>query len=118
MPTFTRNILICHACPSRQRNCMGSCACLRDGRDIIDHAKSHDCPLERFAPRGMGDSVAWILQRMGIVRLIRLYREQVRWQRDAPARIAPPDCGCGKRREKLNEWVPYSPSPGVPGEGE
>lgn len=41
-------VTICHACEHRQRECTGSCACTRDGRDIIEHAGAMDCPEGRF----------------------------------------------------------------------
>ena len=41
-------IAICHRCPHRQRPCKGPCACTIDGVDIIEHAKSGECPNGRF----------------------------------------------------------------------
>jgi len=92
---------------------MGSCACLKDGRDIIEHARAHDCPDERFRARGLGDSVARVLKLLGIDRLFHLYREQTGWQNRANAAASPEPsgCGCGKRRAALNTWVKYPDSP-------
>jgi hypothetical protein len=88
---------------------MGSCACLKDGRDIIEHAQLHDCPEERFAARGLGDSVAWVFQQLGIHRVLRLYRDQTSWQHrnDDGASSNPSGCGCAQRRAALNNWVKY-----------
>ena len=38
------SLVVCHRCPLRQRICAGTCACLVDGRDIIEHAAAADCP--------------------------------------------------------------------------
>ena len=103
---FTRNILVCHACPVRQQQCMGRCACLADGRDIIDHATEHNCPQERFAARGLGDSLAWFLERIGVHRLMRVLRRPARLRKKSAMPDALP-CGCAQRREKLNSWIGY-----------
>jgi hypothetical protein len=106
---FVRNILTCHACPHRQLRCMGSCACLKDGRDIIEHARMHDCPDERYRSRGVGDSVAWVFRRLGMHRLFHLYRDQTAWQRRPNEESSNAGgCGCDKRRAALNTWVRYS----------
>jgi hypothetical protein len=100
---FSRNILTCHACPHRQASCRGPCACLKDNRDIIEHARAHDCPAEKFRARGLGDTVAWILQRLGVAYLHRRFRA-----RAAPAHAAGKSgCGCLQRREKLNDMIAY-----------
>ena len=82
---------------------MGSCVCLKDGRDIIEHAASHNCPEERFSARGLGDFVARILKRSGIHRLFNLYRDQTAWQRTGSSEAS--NCGCARRRDALNQWV-------------
>lgn len=59
---FALNIVICHRCPEsqlRQTGCNGPCACLADPerRDIIEHAESNDCPLDKYPgviSRGVG----------------------------------------------------------------
>lgn len=84
---------------------MGRCACLKDGRDIIEHATIHQCPEERFAARGAGDTIAWILQRSGIHRLYYMYRDQTAWQRSWSNVTS--DCGCSDRREALNRTLRY-----------
>lgn len=42
------NLAICLVCPRRQTACNGPCACTVDGRDILEHARSGDCPDSRF----------------------------------------------------------------------
>lgn len=42
-------IIVCHACPHRQRQCAGPCLCSLDGRDILNHARDGQCPEGRFA---------------------------------------------------------------------
>src|SRR5581483_12301385 len=46
---FAANIMVCHTCRWRARNCTGPCPCVVDGRDIIEHAKTADCPKDKFA---------------------------------------------------------------------
>lgn len=41
-------IAICHRCPHRQQTCAGACPCTIDGRDILDHATTGDCPKGYF----------------------------------------------------------------------
>lgn len=41
-------ILCCQACPKRQKECHGPCACTVDGVDIMEHARSGKCPEGRF----------------------------------------------------------------------
>lgn len=52
---------ICHKCPHRTPNCQGPCACLQDGKDIIDHALGRFCPMGRY-PADLPDDLpadAW-----------------------------------------------------------
>jgi hypothetical protein len=79
---------ICHACDKRQRPCHGACACTVDGRDIIDHAGRHDCPLHRYRRRGLGDWLAGAIHRLS--------RGKVR------------QCGgCKARAARLNALLPF-----------
>ena len=39
---------ICHRCEFRQKDCAGRCLCLKDNRDIIEHAREGKCPISRF----------------------------------------------------------------------
>jgi hypothetical protein len=99
MPTLGRNLTTCHRCPRRQAICAGACACLEDGRDIVLHARAHDCPLGKFAPpaaRGLGDLVAIWAGRLGGERIARAWK-----------RVTGKNCGCQKRREQLNRLVPF-----------
>lgn len=48
---YAKNVAKCQRCLNRQRQCHGACACLHDGKDIIDHAKSDQCPIGRFGKR-------------------------------------------------------------------
>lgn len=106
--SFDRNILVCHACPFRQAFCFGGCVCLRDGRDIIDHATAYDCPLEKFPARGLGDTVAWVLHRIGVTALYERYRRETEAIRVFAADGAnPPGCGCAGRRRALNMFATY-----------
>jgi hypothetical protein len=106
--SFDRNILICHACPFRQAFCFGGCVCLRDHRDIIHHAANHDCPLEKFAARGVGDSVAWFLHRIGMTALYERYRRETEAIRVFAADgVDRRDCGCAGRRKTLNTLATY-----------
>ena len=93
---FSRNIVTCHACRWRESGCRGACACRKDGRDIIEHARLHDCPEERFGRRGLGDLVAWALHWTGIAWLV---MEVMRVRGKSAA-----GCGCARRRERLNGW--------------
>ena len=125
------NVHLCMKCPHRQQVCGGPCPCTVDGRDILDHAKSGDCPKGYFAepekmpPRAAatapisagetatapdiplaGDVVESIAKRIGADRLARLWEK---WT-GVP-------CGCAERREKLNaasarllRWVGMGPS--------
>ena len=106
LQTFVRNIQTCHACPFRRRRCQGVCPCQVDGVDIVNHARRHDCPLERFAPRGFGDTLARLFHRMGITRLTHAWRRPDGPSIAANARSTDA-CGCRKRREKLNQKLPY-----------
>ena len=104
---FSRNIHTCHVCPFRPPACQGWCPCRVDGRQIIDHARDHDCPLERFTPRRLGDTLAWIIQRTGIARLL---RDRPNASASAPSRGKNPaysNCGCAARRHLLNRIAPY-----------
>ena len=83
------NLATCHRCPNRGRPCVGPCLCTISGRDIVEHAKAGDCPLDRFhAPdrsRGLGDTIAKITSAIGIT-----------------------PCGeCSKRQQLLNQLLPY-----------
>jgi len=49
MRTYENNIPICLACEYRKQSCNGPCPCTVDGRDIIDHAKSGDCPKGKYS---------------------------------------------------------------------
>ena len=83
-------------CEFRQKECAGKCPCTLDGRDIIEHAESGDCPKQKFPSRGIGDTVAKALQAVGVDRMVKA--------------IAGKDCGCKGRQEKLNQIVPYDQS--------
>jgi hypothetical protein len=94
-----RNIAACHRCPRRQSSCAGACACLEDGRDIVEHASAGDCPLGRYAPAaplGLGDTVAALAKAVGADKAAALFH-----------RVTGKDCGCEGRREKLNRMMPY-----------
>lgn len=41
-------IVICEVCEHRQARCSGFCPCTIDGRHIIDHATSGDCPIGKY----------------------------------------------------------------------
>ncbi len=96
------NLAACHRCPRRQSACAGACLCTVDERDIIDHARVGDCPLGRHeaplpsSPRGLGDVVAGWTHRLGVDHLATAYH-----------RLTGHDCGCQKRRERLNALVPF-----------
>ncbi len=47
--SFDLNIAHCHSCDNRQKICNGACLCLLDNEDIIDHAKSGKCPVNKFS---------------------------------------------------------------------
>lgn len=49
------------------------------------------------APEGLGDLIAKITQRLGIAKIAE----------DVAHLVGKKDCGCNKRREKLNEVVPF-----------
>lgn len=91
--SFDANIRACHACPLRQGTCAGPCPCTVDGRDIIDHAKAHDCPRGNYAARGLGDVVARVLSVTGVAGVVKA--------------VAGKDCGCAKRQARLNTAVPF-----------
>lgn len=42
--TLGDNLGQCHKCPLRARECIGACACTVDGKDILDHAQTGECP--------------------------------------------------------------------------
>ena len=93
--SFSRNIVVCHRCPHRQRPCSGPCACNLDTakRDIILIARDHTCPIGAYPMKGLGDVLAWLFHWTGL-----------RWLR---GRFARP-CKCTEKHRKLNglsEWV-------------
>jgi hypothetical protein len=87
------HITTCHRCPHRQRPCNGPCPCTIDGEDIVKHAATGYCPAGRFAWAGVGDALACLFARVGIVRALAWARQQWGW-----------DCGCKGRQEALNRW--------------
>lgn len=96
-----RNLAACHRCPRRQPACSGACACLEDGRDIVDHASAGECPLGRHGvvkppARGLGDTVAAVAKAVGADRVVEVFH-----------RVTGKDCGCDGRRKLLNAMVPY-----------
>ncbi|HWE02452.1 MAG TPA: hypothetical protein VG326_08570 [Tepidisphaeraceae bacterium] len=98
-----QNLAQCHRCPRRQAKCAGACACMEDGRDIVEHAKAGDCALGRHIaapPSGLGDVVASLAKRVGADRAAAVFH-----------RLTGRDCGCRKRREKLNRLVPFRTEP-------
>ncbi len=93
------NLSVCHTCPRRQDGCRGKCACLVDGRDLIEHAEAGDCPLGKHAvppARGLGDSIARAFTALGADRIVK-----------ALERATGRPCGCKRRQAKLNELLPY-----------
>lgn len=88
---LVRNLKTCLTCPDRPRGCHGACLCA--GVDIIDRAKSGDCPRGRFRWRGAGDALAWVLGGTGIAAAWKWLR------RGKP-------CGCAKRQAALNKALP------------
>ncbi len=121
MPTsreiYSINIIICHACPVRQRPCAGPCAC-KDGVDIILHAKAGACPLGKFDKAGQITRVwPWWAR---LLRLCRSHGE--RGVGDTWHRLLGPMgegyeaaylyfkgkmCGCCSRLNRLNGQFPY-----------
>ncbi|HEX4795513.1 MAG TPA: hypothetical protein VH370_17105 [Humisphaera sp.] len=94
-----QNLAACHRCPLRQEICRGACACTRDGRDIIALAEEGACPMGKHSTppsRGLGDTVARIANAIGANKAAKMYEH-----------ISGHDCGCGKRKSRLNELVPY-----------
>lgn len=117
---FSQRITLCHSCEhgNRDGRCNGPCPCTIDGRNIIDHARSGDCPKGYYtgtpqpAPPwpawataiqnrrkpgevGVGDTLARIFSRFGGNAFKRaLKRFGVK-------------CGCGARQEAMNAKYPY-----------
>lgn len=78
------NAHVCHHCDKMNRD---RYVCSIDGREIADHAASHDCPLQRFDSRGAGDVLAKVIHAVTL------------------GTVKP--CGaCQKRAETLNEILP------------
>jgi hypothetical protein len=95
-----KNLSACHRCELMQSGCRGACACLQDGRDIIEHAQAGDCPLGKHEvppSRGLGDTIAKVAHALGADKAAHVFE-----------RLSGRECGCGKRREKLNDIVRYS----------
>ena len=73
--------------------------CLFGGwTDIVEHAKAGDCPLGKHVKApvgGLGDVVAAWAKRVGADRAAAIFH-----------RMTGKDCGCEKRRERLNRLVP------------
>jgi hypothetical protein len=92
---------ICHRCPRRQPVCQGRCVCLEDGKDIIDHARSGECPLNyfQFPPDPVqvariplaGDLLEAALAKFGADRF-------AKWWEAATGT----NCGCKDRKAKIN----------------
>jgi hypothetical protein len=94
-----QNLTACHRCRRRQANCSGPCACLEDGRDIVEHAQEGDCPLGRHQTgkaAGLGDVVADWARKLGAERAAAVFHK-----------LTGRDCGCKKRREQLNRIFPF-----------
>jgi hypothetical protein len=49
----------CARCPKCERDCLGTCACLIDNRDISDHQAVLYCPLARFGTDSDVKPPAW-----------------------------------------------------------
>jgi hypothetical protein len=95
-----KNLAACHGCAHRQRDCRGACACMKCGRDITQMSEAGDCPVglhERPPTRGLGDTVANIAKAIGADKAASFFQH-----------ITGKDCGCARRREKLNGLIPYS----------
>jgi hypothetical protein len=90
---------ICHRCDERQKDCHGPCACTKDGRDIIEHATTHDCPLDLYPPRGAGDVLAYWFSKCGG----NVFKRMIERWTGKP-------CGCAKRQDALNDAFPASKS--------
>lgn len=129
------NLRICHKCQFRQRGCQGPCVCTVDGRDIIEHATSGQCP------KGYFDGVPQIpLHQPASAALSAIPRDQWPWAARLIANRARPgeagvgdtlarllgivggelykwfyiwitgaDCGCGDRQARLNALYPFDP---------
>lgn len=83
-----------------QSGCRGPCPCLRDGRDIIEHAQEGKCPLGKHQvppSRGLGDTIAKVAHAIGADQAAHVFE-----------RVTGRECGCEKRREKLNVLIRYS----------
>lgn len=50
LPTLKQNRSTCAACEKSQRPCAGPCACTVSGRDIREHQRAGECPLNLFPP--------------------------------------------------------------------
>ena len=89
---FIHDIRTCNRCLTANGvKCHGACACPVDGRDIIAHAKEHDCPEQKFAAAGLGDVVAKAIH---VTRLDRLVGAEC--------------SACRKRKAALNNLVPFT----------
>lgn len=92
------NLRICHAC---ENSCKaprsGPCECQLSGRDIVELAESHRCPLHLFPSRGIGDTIANVLDKTRIGPVAKLAIEKVTGK----------PCGCDKRQEALNQLIPF-----------
>jgi hypothetical protein len=96
------NIATCHACPFVQPPPYNrTCVCTLDGRDILEHARDQYCPEGRFAWSGAGDAVAFVVHRLRLDGLSRV------WER-----FTHRPCGCAARQKRLNgrfaglwEWL-------------
>lgn len=87
-------IHLCHKCDKRQARCAGECRCAIDGVDIIQHAKSGQCPKGYFdgvsmpaipdTLSGPGDVIKLVFAKMGY--------------------ISGGDCGCETMRKQMNDW--------------
>ena len=97
MDQTSRNIAVCHHCPQVDWCSVGNpCKSDAQRRQFSRLAELHECPLDKFGSRGIGDVVASVLRVTGVKAVV----EGIARRRGKP-------CGCKKRQEKLNELVPF-----------
>jgi hypothetical protein len=84
----------CHGCDLA--TCSGKCVCTVSGLPIESQISLRRCPKGRYALQGLGDLIDWVLSAVWLGEWIKgLFK------------LAGRDCGCDRRRRRLNAWLPF-----------